>query len=147
MFKPKQSWRAKTTAKIDLPDGGVIAASALGDEPALILPGRKLVYATDFAATPSNRERLANLAQGAHTLFCEASFLEADAEHAARTGHLTTRACGEIARAAGVTRLVPFHFSLRNSDRPEQVYDEIQAVCPQVAVPKDMRVFTPVSRA
>lgn len=60
-----------------------------------------------------------------------------------RLDYHTTRACGEIAMAAGVIRLVPFHFSLRNSDCPAQVYAEIQAVCPQVALPKDMRVFAP----
>lgn len=129
-------------AAICLPDGSCVAAGVLADELTLILPGRKLVYATDFADTPQNRERLVNLAQGAHTFFCEATFLEADAELAARTGHLTTRACGEIASAAAVTRLVPFHFSLRNSDQPDRVYDEIRAACPQVALPKHMQVFT-----
>lgn len=128
-------------ATLDLPDGSRAAVRALADDLALIVPGRRLVYATDFADTPHNRARFVDFARGAHTLFCEASFLAADAERAARTGHLTTRACAELARDAGVTRLVPFHFSLRNSDRPEQVYDEIRAVCPQVVVPKDMRVF------
>lgn len=64
-----------------------------------------------------------------------AAHVEADAALAARTGHLTTRACGEIASAAAVTRLVPFHFSLRNSDQPDRVYDEIRAACPQVTLP------------
>ena len=131
----------ESAADIRLPDGNCIAAGVLANELALTLPGRKLVYATDFADTPQNRERLAMLAQGAHTFFCEATFLEADADRAARTGHLTTRACGEIASAAAVTRLVPFHFSLRNSDQPDRVYDEIKAACPQVAVPKRMQVF------
>jgi ribonuclease BN (tRNA processing enzyme) len=131
----------EVAAPIALPDGSRAAAGALGDELALILPGRKLVYATDFADTPHNRARLIDLAQGAHTLFCEAAFLDADAAQAAHTGHLTTRACGEIAAAAGVTRLVPFHFSLRNSDCPERIYEEIRAVCPQLAGPKRMQVF------
>lgn len=134
-------------AAIDLPDGSRAAVRALADELALIVPGRRLVYATDFADTPRNRERFVPFARGAHTLFCEASFLEADAGRAARTGHLTTRACAEMARDAGVARLVPFHFSLRNSDRPEQVYDEIRAVCAQVMAPKDMRVFEAAAAA
>lgn len=126
---------------IHLPDGSCIAAGVLADDLTLIQPGKKLVYATDFADTSQNRERLVHLAQGAHTFFCEASFVEADAALAARTGHLTTRACGEIASAAAVTRLVPFHFSLRNRDEPDTVYDEIRAACPQVALPRHMRVF------
>jgi ribonuclease Z len=129
-------------AEIRLPDGSRIAAGVLADELVLTVPGRKLVYATDFADTRQNRERVVALAQGAHTFFCEATFLEADADHAARTGHLTTRACGEIASAAAVTRLVPFHFSLRNSDQPDRIYDEIRAACPQVAIPKRMQVFS-----
>jgi ribonuclease BN (tRNA processing enzyme) len=129
-------------ADIHLPDGGCVAAGLLAKELALIQPGRKLVYATDFADTPQNRERLVNLARGAHTFFCEATFLEADADMAVRTGHLTTHACGEIAAAAAVTRLIPFHFSLRNRDQVDMVYEEIRAACPQVVLPKDMKVFT-----
>ncbi|MDH3872086.1 MAG: hypothetical protein OEU44_07725 [Gammaproteobacteria bacterium] len=70
---------------------------ALADELVLISPGNKLVYATDFADTQENRERVISLAHGAHTLFCESTFCEAEAEQAARTAHLTTRACAEIA--------------------------------------------------
>lgn len=126
---------------IELPDGSRASVAALADELALVVPGRRLVYATDFADTRQNRTRLVRFAQDAHTLFCEATFLEADADRAAHTGHLTTRACGEIARDAGVTRLLPFHFSLRNSDCPERIYDEIREVCPQVVVPRQMQVF------
>jgi ribonuclease Z len=123
------------TAEIQLPEGQVAAAGPLGEELVLITPGKKLVYATDFADTVDNRRRLQHLAHGAHTLFCEASFIEADADQARRTGHLTTRACGEIAEAAEVARLVPFHFSRRYEDYPEQVYDEIATVCSRVMVP------------
>ncbi len=73
--------------------------------------------------------------------FCEASFIVADADHAARNGHLTTRACGEIATAAGVSRLVPFHFSRRYTDNPQQIYDEIHEYCSRVLLPKSMALF------
>ena len=123
------------TAAIRLPDGQAATAGPLGDELVLITPGKKLVYATDFGDTAENRRRMQQLSHGAHTLFCEASFIEVDAEQARRTGHLTTRACGEIAEAAEVTRLVPFHFSRRYEHYPDQVYDEIAAVCSRVMVP------------
>jgi ribonuclease BN (tRNA processing enzyme) len=106
----------------------------------LINPGKKLVYATDFADTPENRARLGALAYGAHTLFCEASFVEADAAQAARTAHLTTRACAEIAIAAGVARLVPIHFSRRYEKEPARVYAEIAAACNVVVIPDGMVV-------
>ncbi|MFP5506379.1 MAG: MBL fold metallo-hydrolase [Gammaproteobacteria bacterium] len=132
----------ETAAPVRLPDGTTAAAGILGAELALRRSGRTLVYATDFADTPANRAALVALARGAHTLFCEAAFLAADADRAAHTGHLTTRACGEIAAAAGVTRLVPFHFSQRNSACPERIYAEIRAASPQVAVPADLAVFS-----
>jgi ribonuclease BN (tRNA processing enzyme) len=126
---------------IALPDGTVQPARALAADLVLIGPGKKLVYATDFSDTEDNSRRLVALAHGAHTLFCEATFLEEDAEQARRTAHLTTRACGEIAAKARVARLVPFHFSRRYEDEPERIYEEIAAVCTAVAIPKSMVVF------
>ncbi len=105
-------------------------------------PGKKLVYATDLADTADNRERLQGLARNAHTLFCEAPFSEAHAANARKNGHLTTRAAGEIATAARVSRLVPFHFSRRYSDDPQRLYDELKAACSRVALPSSMSVFT-----
>lgn len=128
-------------ARITLPDGNASSVGDLGDELVLIKPGKKLVYATDLADTKENRQRLTLLARGAHTFFCEAPFIEADAEQASRTGHLTTRACGEIASAAGVARLVPFHFSRRYADNPQQLYEEINAVCTCLVAPKTLKVF------
>jgi ribonuclease BN (tRNA processing enzyme) len=129
------------TAMIQLPDGSEATTCSLADELVLIMPGKKLVYATDLADTESNRQQLIKLAQHAHTLFCEATFIEADADHAMRNGHLTTRACGEIATEAGVSRLVPFHFSRRYSDNPQQLYDEIKIYCTHVLMPKSMALY------
>lgn len=128
-------------AIISLPDGTAASAAALAAELVLFTPGKKLVYATDLADTPDNRRRLQALAQYAHTFFCEAYFVEADAEQAARTGHLTARACGEIAMAAEAARLVPFHFSQRYADKPQQIYDEVHAVCPRLVMPRPMQLF------
>jgi ribonuclease Z len=118
--------------KVTLPNGTTQAAGVLAKELVLIGPGQKLAYATDLADTAQNRTRLEALAHGAHVFFCEAPFCEADVEQAARTGHLTARACGEIATAAAVERLVPFHFSRRHQDEPERVYAEVKAAFPRV---------------
>jgi len=126
--------------RIELPDGSTAPVGALAEELILVSPGKKLVYATDFADSPENRARITALAHGAHTLFCEASFLEADAAQAARTAHLTTRACAEIATAAGVARLVPFHFSRRYEQDPAAVYAEIAAACRAVVLPDGLAV-------
>jgi ribonuclease BN (tRNA processing enzyme) len=131
------------TLPLRLPDGRIETARRLAEELVSITPGETLVYATDFADTESNRRQVVALARDAHTLFCEATFREADAELARRTAHLTTRACGEIASQAGVKRLVPFHFSRRYEKDPAPIYEEIAAVCPQVVIPKSMSVFEP----
>lgn len=129
------------TAIIQLPDGSEASTASLADELVLITPGKKLVYATDLADTEYNRQQLVKLARNAHTLFCESTFIEADADHAKRNGHLTTRACGEIATEAGVSRLVPFHFSRRYINKPQQLYDEINVYCTQVFMPGSLTLF------
>ena len=120
---------------ITLPDGSRRPAGDLAESLLLVQPGRRLVYATDLADHAANRERLISFAAGAHTFFCEAPFRMRDSDNAARNGHLTTRACAEIAREAGVARLVPFHFSRRYQDDPESVYEEIQTVFPVLVRP------------
>ncbi len=122
-------------ARISLPGGRRATVAALQAELVLVSPGSKLAYATDFADTPANRRRLIGLADGAHTLFCEATFLAADAEYARRTGHLTATACAQIAAAARVRHLVPFHFSRRYEKEPARVYTEIARLFPGVMVP------------
>jgi len=129
------------TAMVALPDGSEASVAVLAADLLLVTPAKKLVYATDLADTPENRRRLQALASCAHTFFCEACFAEADAGQAVRTGHLTARACGEIAMAAEVARLVPFHFSRRYADGPQQIYDEVRAVCPRLLMPRSMQLF------
>lgn len=124
-----------TAAMLDLPDGSRAPAAALAADLVLSTPGKRLVYATDLGDTRDNRDRLLGLARHAHTLFCECSYLEADVDLADMNGHLTTRACGEIATLAGVSRLVPFHFSRRYQHRAEQLYDELGQHCAQLCRP------------
>jgi len=127
---------------IALPNGTRQAAGELADDLLLVTPGEKLAYATDLADSLSNRTKLATLARGSRAFFCEAAFAEAEAAIAAQTGHLTTHACGEIAAAAGVKHLIPFHFSKRYEHAAAALYDEIRAACPQVMVPKPAEAET-----
>jgi len=126
----------RTDDMLDLPDGSKRRVRELADELVLLRPGTKLVYATDLADTADNRRRLEALARDADVMFCESTFREADADRAARTGHLTTTACGEIASAANVARLVPFHFSRRYETCPDAVYREVRAACASTIVPR-----------
>jgi ribonuclease BN (tRNA processing enzyme) len=128
----------KRDTEIELSNGATQTAGQIADEVLILRPGPKLAYATDLADTPQNRMRLQTLADGAHTFFCEAPFCEVNAEQSARTGHLTTRACGEIATAAHVERLIPFHFSRRYQSEAERIYAEVSAACSRTIVPRQM---------
>lgn len=125
----------RTGELIGLPNGENRTVTELGDELCIVEPPQRLIYATDLADTPANRERLESFARGAHTLFLEAAFCEADADQAERTGHLTTHACGEIAMSAGVEQLIPFHFSRRYEGDVAALYEEILQAFPATLVP------------
>jgi ribonuclease Z len=90
-------------------------------------PGQKLAYVTDVADTPGNRAAIAELARDADRLFIESSFSAADPAIAADRAHLTTTAVGEIARAARVRRVDPFHFSPRYDGEEERMLAEVNA--------------------
>jgi ribonuclease BN (tRNA processing enzyme) len=131
----QQVLQGKLDHFIHLPDGSSRSVKQLQDELLLISPGEKLVYATDFADTAENRQRLTELAQGAHSLYCEATFMLEHRTQARRTQHLTTEACAEIANAAGVAHLLPFHFSRRYIKCAAEVYREISRICDRTVVP------------
>lgn len=121
-------------ALIQLADRSVSVAY-LADSILMKSTGQKLAYATDFADIPDNHAKLTELAKNAHTLFCEASFVNADTAQASRTGHLTTQACGDIGSKAAVKHLVPFHFSKRYQGHAGRSYQEVSRVCSRTIVP------------
>jgi ribonuclease Z len=104
--------------------GGARALGELRDAVA-VTPGQKIGYVTDVADTPANRSAILALVAGADILFIEAVFARDDADLAQRSGHLTTTAAGEIARAAGVGRVEPFHFSARYSGDHSRLLEEV----------------------
>lgn len=89
--------------------------------------GRRIGYVTDLRYTAANMETLSQLLAGADLLYIEAVFLDADAQHAARKNHLTARQAGQIARAIGARRVLPFHFSPRYEERAAELAAEVQA--------------------
>jgi len=119
-----------------LPNGSTATVAELSERVMLHSPGQKLVYATDFADTADNRQRVVELAREAHSLFCEAAFMLKHADKAGMTRHLTTRACAEIANIAGVRHLLPFHFSRRYVRNVGALYQELAALCPATVIPE-----------
>jgi ribonuclease Z len=91
-----------------------------------ISAGQKVCYVTDAGYTPENAAKIVALAQGADYLFIEATFLHAEAERAAERSHLTARQAGELARAAKVGRVIPFHFSPKYREQEEELREELE---------------------
>lgn len=87
------------------------------------------------------------LARGADLVVCESTFLEAEADLAARYGHLTARQAATIAREAGARRLVLTHYSQRHPDtsaferEAAAVHDDVVAArdLDRIDVPPRMR--------
>ncbi|MFP3984076.1 MAG: Clp1/GlmU family protein [Desulfurivibrionaceae bacterium] len=120
---------------INLPTGHSKKAGELAEELLEISPSQKMVYATDLADTTSNREKLIELTAESHIFFCEAAFSEEHRRLAEQSGHLTARACGEIARTSDVGQVIPFHFSRRYEKQLHLIYDEVRKACHRVMLP------------
>jgi ribonuclease Z len=92
-----------------------------------VTTGQKITYVTDAADTVANRDTIVRLAHNADLLFIEAAFAKADVQLAAQRSHLTTDSAGRLARAAGVRRVEPFHFSPRYSGQEDCMVNEVMA--------------------
>lgn len=99
----------------------------LTDELAVISKGQKISYIADVAYTPANIEKIRRLAHDSDQLFIEASFLEADRDHAMQKKHLTARQAGEIAGLVNAGRFTLFHFSPRYEGSEAVFYEEANA--------------------
>lgn len=90
-----------------------------------VTEGQKIGYVTDVVDNDANREAIGELVRDADLLFIETAFAEADAALAAARAHLTTQQAGQIARAAGVRRVEPFHFSPRYTGEEARMLREV----------------------
>jgi ribonuclease Z len=111
-------------------DGRTITpAEVVGDA----RPGRKVVISGDTRPCNATREIAAN----ADLLIHESTFAQDEAERAQHTGHSTAREAAEVAKAAGVLRLVLTHFSPRYADDPRYLEKEARAVFPDTVAAHD----------
>jgi ribonuclease Z len=99
------------------------------------VPGVKLVHVGDTGNTADILEA----ARGADALVIEATYLEEEREMAKEFAHLTARQAAELAREAGVSKLLLTHVSRRY--RESDVLAEAQAIFPDVAVARDFDVY------
>ena len=96
----------KNGADVSLPDGRVIPNADLTIDPE---PPRSYAYCSDTAYEPA----LIPYLLGVDLLYHEATFNNAMAPKAKETMHSTAGQAAEIAKAAGVSRLLIGHFSSR----------------------------------
>lgn len=78
-----------------------------------ITRGQKIAYVVDARYDEDNERKIVELARGADIFYCEAPYLDRDADKARDRYHLTARQAGLMAKQAGVRELVVFHFSPR----------------------------------
>ena len=83
------------------------------DHFATITRGQKIAYVVDVRYDEDNAAKITELAQGADVFYCEAPYLDRDADKARDRYHLTARQAGLLAKSAGVRHLIVFHFSPR----------------------------------
>ncbi len=96
------------------------------DQFTTITRGQKIAYVVDARYEADNENKIVTLAREADILYCEAPYLERDAEKARERYHLTARQAGIMARKAGVRKLVVFHFSPRYTGLGEELVGEAE---------------------
>jgi len=121
---------------VRLDDGTVVrAADVVGSA----RPGRTLVYSGDTRPC----ETTIAAARGCDLLIHEATFTEEEAARSRDTRHSTAREAAEVAREAGVRKLLLTHFSARYSEQPHRILREAETVFPAVAAEDGMTIEVP----
>lgn len=97
-----------------------------------VVRGAKYVHIGDIGRLDNVREHVAE----ADVLVIESTFLDEDADAAARFGHITARQAATLARDMGVRALILTHVSRRY--RESRIVDEARQFFPDSAVARDL---------
>ncbi|MHA1695452.1 MAG: ribonuclease Z [Candidatus Helarchaeota archaeon] len=115
---------------ITLNDGRKIFSNQVVGEPR---PGRKIVIALDTRPTKD----ILNSAKDADLLIMDGTFSYKLLDKALETKHSTVKESAELAKQAGVRKLVLVHFSSRYTDISE-LMEETQDIFPDTIFPDDL---------
>ena len=121
--------RIKNGADYVTPEGKIIPNGLLTTPSA---PPRSYAYCSDTLPLPSIVEQI----RGIDLLFHEATFASEDAPRAKETFHTTAVQAAEIARSAGVKKLLIGHFSARYEDE-SVLLQEASAIFPDTLLAKE----------
>lgn len=99
-----------------------------------IAEGESLAYATDFGPEEENLQTLIAFAAGCRRLLIECQYLAEDQALSRANAHLSTAEVGRIARDVASAKIHPFHVSIRNYDRLDEVRAELEAACHPIEV-------------
>ena len=91
------------------------------------------MYAGDTRPSVS----VVDASRGADLLIHEATFGDEERARAAETGHSTARQAADIARQAGVRRLILTHISARYSREAPELLAEAREVFPETVIARD----------
>lgn len=139
--------REKAEKELGIPPGPLYAKLARGESiiwkgrlitPDMVLGeerrGRRVVYTGD--TRPS--ESTVRVAKGADVLIHDASFKEELKDWAIESGHSTAREAAEVARRAGVKKLVLTHISTRYAKDATPLLNEAKEVFKDTIVAEDL---------
>jgi ribonuclease Z len=113
-----------------------VRGKEIGPEILKKIRGRKIVYSGDCRPSKS----LTKLAEGADLLIHEATYGEDKLDLAEERLHSTAREAAQIAKKAGVDKLVLFHYS-RRYKKTKELEKEAKEIFPKTVAGKDLMVL------
>lgn len=147
--KARRPFLGERAEALGVPEGPERSRLVAGES--VKLSDGRIVRPDDVLGPPERRAMVAHVGdtgetadlvdavRGADLLVIEATYVERDADLAARFGHLTAARAARLAREAGVYQLVLTHVSRRY--RTRDVLEEAQSIVPNAMVAQDLDRF------
>jgi len=99
--------------------------------------GEKIAYATDFFLREEPSDDLLEFLANSDTLVAECSYLHEDETLARKNYHQTSSTIGELARAAGVKKLILIHISPRyGMEARRKLLFQVRKIFPETYFPR-----------